>query len=259
MTMDFSGGAGLSTNSDTIPKGQLAWAILTVRGVKSSAGGGGYLDCELTIDEGQPYARKKLWEMIGDPNNAGNSEAYRQMGMVAITRILEAGRGAGPNNPAGYQINQYSDLTGLRVAIKVGIEPGTNGHDDKNRVAEWLTPNPASASGHKAFLALQRGEFAPAGAKAAAPAAALTGFSGFGAPAAQPAAQPASSGFGGFGAAAGGTPAAASGFQQPAGNAFAAPQGAAIQQTASGFASPATTTSHSEVGKPAEWLTQAQA
>ena len=212
--MDFSQGAGAasSNSSEPIPRGQLAWAILNVRGVKPSRSGGAYIDAELTIDEGQPFARRKLWDMIGDPNNTGNSEAYRQMGLVAITRILEAGRNAGPNNPAGYKIADYSQLNGLRVAIKVGIEKGQDGYEDKNRVADYLTPNPASVDGHKPFLLLQQGVFNKDASPTPAPAA-QGGFSGFGAPA--PAATGGFPGFGGTASA----PASAGGWgSAPAGN-----------------------------------------
>lgn len=250
--MDFSAGAGAATMNDLMPNGQLAWAIVTVRGLKGSASGGQYLDLELTIDEGQPYARKKLWDMQGDPNFAGNSEKYRQMGMIAITRMLEAGRNAGPHNPAGYQIPNYEALNGLRVAIKVGIEKGKDGHDDKNKVGDYLTPNPASASGHKLFQELVAGRHAPA--SAASPAAAQTGFSGFGA---QPTAQPAASGFGGFGQnnQTGGAAAATSGFPQPA-EAGATAAAATFQQT--GFVqSVSTTTSPSNPAATPGWLAQA--
>lgn len=143
--MDFSAGAGVSTGGgDPIPNGVLLYAIVNVRGLKPSKSGGGYLDVELTIDDNQPFARRKIWTMVGDPNHAGNSEAYRQMGMVAISRMLESGRGAGPANPAAYHINAYSDLSGLRVPIKVKEVPAQNGYDAKNDVAEWLTPNPQS-------------------------------------------------------------------------------------------------------------------
>ena len=175
--MDFSQGAGQSSGSDLIPDGQLAWAILVIRGIKASDAGGQYLDAELTIDEGQPYGRKKIWDMIGDPMFAGNSEKYRQMGQVAIARILESGRGAGPSNPGGYHIPNYEAMSGLRVAIKIGIKKGDNGYDDKNRVAEYLTPSPGSQGGNKGFLLLQQGIF-NAKSKPAAPAiqAAPSGF-----------------------------------------------------------------------------------
>ena len=175
--MNFAQGAGQSSGSDLIPNGQLAWAILNVRGIKASQSGGQYLDVELTLEEGQPYGRKKIWDMIGDPMFAGNSEAYRQMGQVAIARILESGRGAGPANPGGYVIQSYDQLSSLRVAVKIGIKKGTGGYEDKNNIAEYLTPNPASKSGHAGFIKLQAGEHAPGGAKPA-PAGfqAATGF-----------------------------------------------------------------------------------
>jgi hypothetical protein len=157
--MNFSQGAGQTMGSELIPNGQLAWAILSIRGVKASKSGGQYLDVELTLEEGQPYGRKKIWDMIGDPMFSGNSEAYRQMGQVAIARILEAGRQAGPNNPGGYVIQSYDQLSGLRVAIKIGVKKGTGGYEDKNVVGEYLTPNPASKSGKAAYDKLMQGVF----------------------------------------------------------------------------------------------------
>lgn len=184
--MDFSGAAGKSTgNGENIPNGQLAWAFITVRGVKPSNSGGQYIDVELTLDDGQPYARRKVWEMIGDPNHPGNSDKYREMGQVAICRILEAGRGAGPHNMAAYQLQSYEQLSGLRVPIKIKIEKGKDGYDDKNKVAEWLTPNPQS-SGHKDFQKLTSGVFNTS-------AQAGGGFGG------QPPQQPPQSTFAGFG------------------------------------------------------------
>lgn len=250
MAMDFSGSAGAASSFDTVPAGLLVFAILNVKGVKASASGGGYLDCELTIVAGQPHAGRKIFEMIGDPQNPANSEKYREMGTIAITRILEAGRGAGPNNPGGYVIEQYSQLSGLRVAIKTGVELGTGGHPDKNRVAEWLTPNPASQSGNKGWVRLAAGDH---GGTAPA-AAAQTGFGGFGAAATLNPAQG-----GGFGSApaTGGFAQSGAGFQQPAGNAPA--QSAAPLQTSSGFAAgpPATTQFPSNPGDTPGWLAQA--
>lgn len=156
--LDFSQGAGQESPTSLIPKGQLAWVIVHFRGVKASQSGGEYLDLELTIDDGQPYARKKIWEMVGNPFHQGNSEAYRNMGMIAITRMLEAGNNAGPHNPAGYQISSFDQLDGLRVGIKIGVDAGKGNYQDKNRVAEWLTPNPESKSGNKDWNRLMSGD-----------------------------------------------------------------------------------------------------
>lgn len=157
--MDFSGGAGQQSNTDLIPNNQLCWVIVNYRGMKRSANTGTqYLDVELTVDDNQPFARRKVWTNIMDPMFGENSEGAKQMGMIAITRMLEAGRNAGPHNQAGYQITDYQLLDGLRVAVKIGIEKGTGGYADKNKVAEWLTPNPESKSGNKGWVQLQAGQ-----------------------------------------------------------------------------------------------------
>lgn len=190
--MDFSQGAGAQSPTSLMPNGQLAWAIVTVKSLKANASTGTKsLELELTLDDNQPYARKKIWPYVGDPFHAGNSENYRQMGMLAITRMLECGRNAGPNNPAGYQLNNFDELNGLRVAIKIGVEKGKDGYEDKNKVAEYLTPNPASGSGHKDYQKLMAGEHSPGGAAKSAPAA-TSGFAN--AAAAKPA--PTATGFG---------------------------------------------------------------
>lgn len=259
MSMDFSGSAGAASSFDTITHGQLAFCVLTIRGIKASASGGQYIDAELTVDQGQPYAGRKFWEMIGNPFHQGNSEKYRAMGQIAITRILEAGKGAGPNNPDGYKLGDFSELSGLRVPVKIGVEEGEGGHDDKNRVAEWLTPNPASKTGFKLYEKLCRGEYSP-GTKAA-PAPAQSGFGGqaqtgggqqsggFGSASASAVEQPpATTGFGNSG----------SGFQQP-------PADSSGQSGANSGVAPAAnqtptdaSASHSEVpGKTPGWLEQA--
>lgn len=253
--MDFSGHAGAGSDFGLLPKGLLVFAILQVRGVKASGSGGSYIDCELTVDQGQPYAGRKLWDMIGNPFHEGNSEKYRNMGMVAITRILEAANNAGPHNPAGYQLGDFSQLTGMRVPIKVGIEDGSNGHDDKNRVAEWLTPNPASQSGNKPFVKLMNGDHGlpqqttAGGAQggfggAAAPVQAKPVQGGFGAAPAAAAVPAATSGFGGTD----------SGFQQPPAQAA----GANGATTAGNQSSPTlAAASPSDPGATPGWLAQA--
>lgn len=186
--MDFSAGAGMDMGGGSlIPNGQVAWVIVNVRGQKQSQKGGSYFDIELTVDEGQPFAKRKIWEMVGNPFDQNNSESYRQMGMMACARMLECGRGAGPNNPAAYNINAITDLSGLRVGVKIKIEKGTGGYDDKNKVAEWLTPNPTS-SGNKDFQRLMAGQYSAAAQPAAAVNNQASGFGFGGQPqAAQPA------------------------------------------------------------------------
>lgn len=246
MVMDFSVGAGAGTSSDLIPNGRLAWAIINFRGHKDTkepnetGQRGKFIDLELTIDEGQPDARRKLWHKISDPLWPHNTEKSRQRGMADISRILEVANNAGPGNPDGYRIPNYDVLHGKRVAIKIGIETGTNGFADKNKVADFLTCNPASAS-FKTYQRLLAGDFG--GVAAAAPPAAQASFAGFGAPAAAVAAAPVA----GFGAA----PAVAA---APLG--FGAPAAAAPSPNATTAGTPTAASPSSAPAQPA-WLAQA--
>lgn len=190
--MSFASGAGKGPDLSgaTIPADQLAFVTVDVRGLKTASTGSKYLDLELTICEGQPFEGRKVWHNLGDPFWNDNSEGYREMGFVAICRMLEAGLGAGPNNPNAYNLPDYPHgfdrLKGLRVAIRIGVEKGTGGYADKNKVIEFLSPNPESSS-FKYWDALTKGIYNLTEHKKAAKAVPqqATGF-GAGAPAGAP-------------------------------------------------------------------------
>jgi hypothetical protein len=181
--MDFSAAPDSSGGSDLIPHGQLAFVTINFKGLKGSKSGGRYLDLELTINEGQPFARRKIFTNIGDPMFTGNSDKYREMGMSHMKRIMEAsrwGRRAGEFNAdafkaaGGYTLSAFEQLHGQTVAIKIKIEK-SEGFQDKNAVADYLSPNPASGS-FKDWQRLVSGQY---NAVATAPAPSMA----FGAPA----------------------------------------------------------------------------
>lgn len=251
MAMDFSAGAGQGSSSDLIPNGQLAFAVIGFRGVKltqapnkDTGKHGQYVDLELTFDDNQPFARRKVWHKLSDPLFPDNSEAARQRGMADISRILEIGNNAGPNNQAGYQIPDYSALHGKRVAIKVGIKKGDNGFADQNKVADFLTCNPTSST-FKTYEKLLKGEFNVGGVSAPA-APAQQAFPGFGATQAAAATAAPVVGFG-----------AASAVAQTGGG-FQVTQAAAFAVSAPQVSAPAATgaASPSNPAQPA-WLAQA--
>lgn len=127
-------------SSDILPKDTLGWAAINIREFKHSRETNGqYLDIELTLVDGQPNARRKIWIKLANPFDSNNSENWRTMGYGAIRRILEAVKGATPDNANSYTLNQLQDLHGLVVPIIVGIEKGQDGYDDKNN-AEFLSP-----------------------------------------------------------------------------------------------------------------------
>jgi len=188
--MEMNQKSGASSPMDLIPNGYLCWAMVTLRGIKTATTGSRYADVELTIAANQPYARKKIFTKIADPDHMDNSEKYRQMGMASLTRMVEAAGLVNPEdsdsykNVSGRNIEAVlTMLDGKYVAIRVRIEPGAQGYEDKNEVGEYLTPNAASQS-HKKFIKLTTGDHGitaapvhtPFGSGAQAPAQRSLGF-----------------------------------------------------------------------------------
>ena len=168
--MQITNQSGASTPFDLIPNGFCCWALVTHRGMKTGQNLNDdekysrYGDLELTINDNQPFARKKVWTLIGDPDSQDNTEGFRQMGMTALTRMVESAGIVDPKVPESYaKLNGMTCdqvlnlLDGRFVAIKVSIKKGTGGYSDKNNVGEFLTPNEASQS-YKAYTKLLQGD-----------------------------------------------------------------------------------------------------
>lgn len=163
--MQFTQDSGARMPTDLIPNGVLVWAIVTFRGMKhSQETSGAYGDLEFTVYEGQPFQRKKIWDMVCDPDDTRNSEQWRQGGMASLTRMLESAGFADPNNPDSYtRLNGYTceqiltALDGKRVAVRVKVEPGKDGYADKNKIGDFLTPN-VKSSGYKNYVKLTAGD-----------------------------------------------------------------------------------------------------
>ena len=169
--------------SELIPAGTLSWAVINLRPFNltmgeietpSKSSEARFLDIELVL-EGGDYDRRKLWTRIG----VAGSEKYINMGRSAIKAILEVGRGAGPQNPTGYDIPEYAAgkvdwryLHGLKVAVKIKIDKGTAQYpDDKNEIATWLSPIEDSGTA-KDFQRLLDGDTKPKSHQTGIPAAA---------------------------------------------------------------------------------------
>ena len=165
--MDLSNQAGKATASDLLPAGTLAFAVINYREEKQGANGPWH-DLELTIDAGQQFAGRKLWHKMMDPERH-SSEKAREWSANSLARILEC-MGASPQNPSGYQIQHVSQIRGARVGIEIGIEKGTDGYADKNKVSTWLTPNPDSAAKAKWDQLVRVGQQAQSAVPGVAPA-----------------------------------------------------------------------------------------
>jgi len=157
MPLNFGQKVEEKSPDDIIPKGTLLWVNFTVRGFKnSSTTNGRYADIEMTVAEGQPFAKRKIWAMLADINDTNNSQAWRDMAYGAIRRILEATQNAVPADANSYSINGYEDLSGRVVPVLIGIEKGTDGHDDKNTV-DYLSPQSSVKKIVKCFELLSQG------------------------------------------------------------------------------------------------------
>lgn len=148
----FSPESGKGNSSfQLIPNGTLSSAVLTVKEIKrSKERNGEYARIELTLDGGE-HTGRKIWTVIMNPLDENNSEGGRKMGITTLTRLFEAsglftiGDRASYDKYNGADFNEMlSLLDGKRVAIKIKIAKGKDGHDDKNDVADFLTPNPES-------------------------------------------------------------------------------------------------------------------
>jgi hypothetical protein len=148
----FSPTSGASQAPTLIPAGTIAFATVKVTKLKKSKETGGeYANCELTLDSGD-FAGRKVFELIANPLDEKNSEPWRGMAVASLTRMFEAAGIFKPEQPDTYNkfngqnfltICQYLDTS--RIAIKVKVEKDKTGaYPDKNKVAEYLSPNPQS-------------------------------------------------------------------------------------------------------------------
>lgn len=144
-----------------IPAGTLAKVTMTLRPggfgpgqwlTKSDRTGSVYLNTELTILEG-PYARRKVYHLIGiegSKRNAKGEDTWGMNGRTMIRSILESARNIHPNDRSqnaieGRTINDLLELMGIEFGIKIGVEEDKSGnYQPKNTVLSIITPNYSS-------------------------------------------------------------------------------------------------------------------
>lgn len=160
-----------------IPAGTLTKAVLICEEVKTSQNTGAqFVKIELRCIEGD-FEGRRIFDNIMDPFDPNASAGGKRMGIQAITRICEAVGIFNPEDPTTY--DRYShegctihdviaDIESQTVAVKVKVEKGDAGYSDKNKVGDWLSPNPKAGPGYKGWTDLAEGKTggpAPAAAK----------------------------------------------------------------------------------------------
>lgn len=172
------------SNTNLIPKGTLAKVRLTIRPggyddpaqgwtggyATRAATGSVYLNSEFTVLEG-PYARRKIWSLIGLYSAKGPD--WANMGRGLVRGILNSARGlsdkdASPEAQARRRIDGFGDLDGVEFVARIDIGQDTNG-DDKNEIRAAVTPDHRDYSALMGVVAPQSGAAPKQSQPAAAP------------------------------------------------------------------------------------------
>jgi hypothetical protein len=166
-------------NSNLIPKGTIAKVRLTIRPggfddpsqgwtggyARRGSTGSVYLDVEYTVLEG-PYAKRKVWSMIGlySPNGPG----WGNMGRGFVRGVLNSARGLSDkdNSPEAQNARRISglgDLDGIEFVARIDVGKDSNG-EDKNEIRQPVTRD------HKDYASVMGGVAVPMAYAAPLPA-----------------------------------------------------------------------------------------
>ena len=160
----FSFGGGAADAPNLIPAGTLSFALIEFGAAKTSGKGATYYPITLTL-MGEQYEGRKIFDTTPDLRDPNVSPGWKKMGQGRLRRILETVGIFNPANPESYKVFATASfeevaraIDGKRVAIRVSIEKSDDpAYADKNKVGEFLSPNPESA-GYRDFLKLQGGQ-----------------------------------------------------------------------------------------------------
>ena len=168
---------------DVIPKGTIARVRMTIKpggyndpdqgwtGGYATLGDSGavYLNCEFVVLEG-PFARRKIWSLIGLHSSKGPT--YANMGRSFVKGILNSARGFSakddsPQAQAARRINGIGDLDGIEFTARIDIEKNQHG-EDKNAIKTAITKDSKDAGKDGGGSTSPAAQTAPATATASA-------------------------------------------------------------------------------------------
>jgi len=152
---DFSS-ADDQQSFDIIPKGTIARVRMTIKpggyddhregwtggyATQNATSGAVYLNCEFVVVEG-PYARRKVWSLIGLYSAKGPE--YANMGRSFIKAILNSARGVSskddsPQAMAARRINGFVDLDGIEFVARIDVEKDQRNGTDRNVIKTAIT------------------------------------------------------------------------------------------------------------------------
>lgn len=160
----FSFGGGAADAPNLIPAGTLSFALIEFGAAKTSGKGATYYPVTLTLMDGQHEGRK-VFDTLPDLKDPNVSPGWKKMAQGRLIRILETVGIFNPANKESYKafnnapfVEVLKAVSDRRVAIRVSVEKSEDpAYADKNKVGEFLSPNPESA-GYRDFVKLQGGQ-----------------------------------------------------------------------------------------------------
>lgn len=107
-----------------------------------------WLPLELTIMGGE-YDKRKVWTNLfvhGDAVGDDGVPKARRIGLETLRKMIDSANNLSMNDmspeaQAKRNIPSIDVLDGVEVCVVVGVEKGTNGYPDKNKVKTYLTPD----------------------------------------------------------------------------------------------------------------------
>ena len=107
-----------------------------------------WMELEFTVIGGE-HDRRKFWDRIfvdGDKMGQSGIPQAKEIGLSTLRTIIESAHSIVPSDvspeaQSRRQIQGVNDLNGMEICAKVGINKGTNGYSDSNKLTAALTPN----------------------------------------------------------------------------------------------------------------------
>lgn len=115
---------------------------------KSVTSNAKWMELEFTIVGGE-HDKRKFWHKIfvdGDKMGASGIPLAKEIGLSTLRSIIESANNINPSDMSETamqrrNISGVNDLSGMEICAKVGIEKGTGGYEDQNRLMAAVTPN----------------------------------------------------------------------------------------------------------------------
>ena len=135
-----------------------------------------YLNTEAVIEDG-PYARRRIYTRIGFRGRGGSDggeDTYANRGRALIRGILESARGVRSDDTsdrsrAARTIHSLGELSGLTVAVKLGVDRDRNNPQDEGRNVILAAIEPQHPEYARLMGVAPGAEFTPPAAAQACP------------------------------------------------------------------------------------------